>query len=275
MSPLFNVISLSVGILGVCWGVFAYLSPLKKKKPVYSCRTTRLIRDKINTINSLEVYYDKRKLSALTITKIALWNDGRETVSASDISPIDQLRIEAGSGNEILSCELLSQTKEANGFCYIVSEDKKSIYLSFDYLDYKEGAVLKIRHTGDSNSSLVLRGSIKAVKEIKRKGIVSVDNKEEQKNKVGRVAMWVSTCFIGLFALSFLFLGILVLFLPNPDLSRHFLERLISLPLPLFERLGISLMSITMGLVIVSYIVSSFRTLVPKELYAEYNDNDF
>ena len=158
-----------IGALGVILTTYFYFKTKKRKDPVYICKTTRLIQSNINQIDLLEVFYNSQKLNALSITKVVFWNAGRETISKSDIATKDRLRITIDEQYEILSCDVLTQTMKANDFVAQIADDKKSILISFDYINYEDGAVFKIRHTGSSSSNLRVEGQIKSVKAIRRK----------------------------------------------------------------------------------------------------------
>ena len=67
---LANAISLGVGVFGILLSCFFYLRSRKRKNPMFCTRTARLIREGINQIGGLEIYYDSRKLSALLPQKL-------------------------------------------------------------------------------------------------------------------------------------------------------------------------------------------------------------
>lgn len=208
-SPLISSLdyfSLAIGGIGIVISFLFFFLSRKKKIPVYRCRTTRLITSSINQIDELDILYDKKKLNALSITKVALWNAGRDTISWSDVSELDRLRISIGSDYEILSCVILKQTRIANNFSVQIADDKKSIYISFDYFDHNEGVVLKIRHTGSSSSEISVNGSIKAVQKIKRgdetMNITLNSSKKYQSMRKNR--WWFLLLGIVLFAFAFL-----------------------------------------------------------------------
>lgn len=172
-----DFLSWGIGILGLFFSVFFYLRSKKNRDPIYRCKTTQLIqRNTVSQIGNLEVYFDSIKLDALSITKIVLWNAGKDIISSSDVSDKDKVRIEIDKEYDILSCGVVKQTKEANNFDVEIAGDKKSVVITFDYMDYEEGAVIKLRHTGSSSSNLIVKGSIKAVKSIKRQDSSFVPN---------------------------------------------------------------------------------------------------
>ena len=180
-----SMISLIVGVLSLITGFIFFVKSKKIKSPVYLSRTTRLIYRSIDQIDKLEILYDGVKQPAMTITKLAFWNKGRETIQSQDLTSKDQLRIEIDKEYDILSCDILTQTKKANDFRAEITEDKRSIIVNFDYLDYQDGVVLKIRHTGWDSNDLVMKGSIKGatIKEI-----ISPDRKWKKWKIFSRIA---------------------------------------------------------------------------------------
>lgn len=82
--------------------------------------------------------------------------------------------MEVDNKYEILNCNILAQTKAANDFSVEIADNRKVIVVNFDYLDYNDGVVLRVRHTGENGQDLVMKGSVKAVKAIQRKGVPMV-----------------------------------------------------------------------------------------------------
>ena len=107
---------------------------------------------------------------------------------------------------------ILYQKNSANDFKIDVSEDNKSINISFDYFDFEEGIVLQIFHTGNSSKDISLTGTIKSVKSIKRKDVLNAllpsilvkvlrrDNNRPKRKIMNRTLGW-GTIAAGIFIL--------------------------------------------------------------------------
>lgn len=162
----FNIISFVVAIIGVVCTIVFSLKATKKKSPRYKTRTVTLLRADADNIDKLTVTFDGTVLNNFYTTKIAFWNNGRDTIQGDDISCVDPLRIIVNERSALLSCELIKQTHKSDDFSLKMSEDKKSVSLLFDYIDKGHGAVIKIRHTGDRD--VKVEGSIKTVNSIKK-----------------------------------------------------------------------------------------------------------
>jgi hypothetical protein len=174
-SPIFNMVSLILAIVGLIFTFYFYYKSKKNRKPTYVIRTINLVRKNIKKIETVEILYSGRRIENLSMTKIALWNDGKETINAIDVAISNPIRIDIDEEFEILESEILFQKNLANDFRINISHDKKSLLVNFDYFDYEEGIVLQISHTANSSASLKIEGAIKAVKKIVRKKIARIN----------------------------------------------------------------------------------------------------
>lgn len=110
------------------------------------------------------------KIENLSVSKIALWNSGRDTIDYTDVAKNDNLKIIIDSQYRILDCSILFQKNKANSFTVEISNDGKAVAINFDYFDCNEGVILQVFHTGNSSNNISLIGRIKSVNRIKRKG---------------------------------------------------------------------------------------------------------
>ncbi len=267
-----NVVSLIIAIIGIILSVYFYLKSKKTKKPYYSSRSLRLIGKEVNSIDGLKVFYDDKQLSALTITKFAFWNAGRETISFSDLSEKDILRIQSKDNIEILSCDVLTQSKDAFAFNTRIEDDGKTILLNFDYVDYRGGAILRIRHTGSSFNDLDLKGSIKTVDSVERKTVYSPSFYIFSSNNPFLNVLW--SCLLLLLGLFLFSLGIVVII--HPD----FLPRLSLIGLSdsnAYRIIGYVLCPflIVSGIVYIRFFLYKVRLSLPRKLNEVFWDEDF
>lgn len=168
-SNIFNVFSLAISILGIFFSVFFYFKCKKVKIPVYMIRTINLVRENISKIESLEILFANKKIKNLSISKIAIWNEGRETIDIKDVVKHNPLRLRISKDFVFLDAKLVYENKPANGFEISISNDKKYVDIQFEYFDFEDGIVLELYHTGKSSNDIILEGQIKSVKEIKYK----------------------------------------------------------------------------------------------------------
>lgn len=207
----YNIFATALGVLGICSSVVVYMKSKKNKAPTYIVRTINLMTKRIRNIDILQVLYAGQNISNLSVTKIAFWNAGKETIDKSDIACISPIKIEIDPEYDMLDANILFQKNKSNNFKIELSEDKKNISINFDYLDHKEGAVIQILHTGNDNGDLSISGSIKTVKAIKRCGesatfiAMLFDMQQMKMQKTFRYAIMLAGCLVIFFAFFILF----------------------------------------------------------------------
>lgn len=215
-NPVFNIVAFLLGVSSIISTVYFYFKSKKIKQPTYVVRTINLIKEKFQKIDSVQILYSGERIKDLSITKIALWNDGKDTISLSDVAQIDCLRIEILPEFQILDCEILFTKNEANAFSLVMDTGHKFIDIKFDFFDFAEGVVIQIFHTGNSSDDIVLRGKIKTVKKIKRRMIDS-GFLPSSFDKILRGYNISNKLSKKVLAISVIMVGILFLFIPFID----------------------------------------------------------
>lgn len=164
-NPFLNLIFLILAIASVVISIFLYFKSKKIKEPTYLIKNFSIIDDSISVIKELNIKYMAKDIKRLTISKISFWNNGRETIEGSDIAPADKLRIKMESDEEIISAKVILESRKANNINVNIENNETFIY--FDFLDYGDGAILDIYHTGSAEISPKIVGTIKGANPIK------------------------------------------------------------------------------------------------------------
>lgn len=167
-NPWINIIFYCLTTISIPLMIYFYFKSKKNKKPTYAIRTVNLVKEKIKKIKSVEIYYKGQFIDNISVTKIAIWNAGKDTISKTDIAENDLFRIEISKKFKILDCEILTENNTANGFGLIKKSENK-LLINFDYFDRNEGIVLQIYHTAPDSKSLEILGSFKGTESIIRK----------------------------------------------------------------------------------------------------------
>lgn len=170
----FNCITLILSVAAIPMTIWIFYQSNKKKLPTYMLRTISLVAGKVQTIKSIHIKYQDQEINNLAITKLALWNDGKDTIKADDFAKNGPLKIIIDNNYQILDYELLYQKQPKNNFNLKLSKDKKAIDISFEYFSYLEGVIIQIYHTGHRNSNIELEGQIKSNQKINRKTTNSI-----------------------------------------------------------------------------------------------------
>lgn len=161
----------SSGIMGIVFLILAvgaivvayvlYRKGRRVKDPSWAIRSDNLIKEYTARLSDLSVLYKGDSVENLSISKVLFWNRGGDTINRGDIAPADLLRITGVGDVRLLDVRVAQVNSEAAHFSITLSEDQKSAYLGFDYLDKGKGAVIQVVHSGTSSEDVQVLGSIK------------------------------------------------------------------------------------------------------------------
>jgi len=202
-----------VGIIAFISSIYFYKKSKKNRHPTYIIRTINLIKEKIQKIETVEIRYSGEVVNNLSISKIAFWNDGKETINSTDIAQIRPIKVKINDEFQILDAKILFQKNEANDFKIQISNNHKFIDVTFDYIDFEDGFVIQVYHTGNSSDDIHIEGQIKSVKSIIRKDVskslspFSISRLLNKKNMISKNRMksiigW-TTLILGVFFICF------------------------------------------------------------------------
>lgn len=113
-NPWLAIISTFIGILSLILGIIFFIKSKKTKNPKVQIRSINLLRDSVEKFNGLQILYNGNKIPNVTVTKIALWNDGKDTINNSDIASADPLLIKCKDDYLILEAKIIYTKKESN-----------------------------------------------------------------------------------------------------------------------------------------------------------------
>lgn len=173
-NPWLNLIFLALAIVSIFISLFLYFLSKKEKSPSFNIKHFNLVKGHIRKLDRVKITYDDEEVEDLTLTRVSFWNQGRETIDKSDIAQADPIRIQLPEGAILLESSLDYVHNPVNNISIHLSEDRRCLYISFDYLYISEGCTLTLYHTADSNEVRFL-GTIKGSDRIK-KGVVEKDD---------------------------------------------------------------------------------------------------
>ncbi len=160
VSLLLTIGSFSLGIMSLLLTLYLYNKGRKYKKINYAKKSHVLIQDFESNINKLSLKYDETVVENVTITFLAIWNGGNDTICLSDTSGAAPLSVYTADKSQILEAKIIYSSNKLNGF-KIKKTDKDGFEMSFDYIEKKEGIILEIIHTGTSSKSITATCHIK------------------------------------------------------------------------------------------------------------------
>lgn len=159
-----NVIFLLIAILSIIISIYLYLKAKRRKKPIFCKRSVNVVSDSIQSLGDIKVTYLNKPIENLTITKVAIWNSGNETLNCTDQAPSDKLRIEAEEGIKIFNAEIIYESNPTNNFN--VHLNSNVIDFFFDFFDQNQGCIVKIIHSGKKSDNILIKGTFKGVGNI-------------------------------------------------------------------------------------------------------------
>lgn len=167
-NPWLALAGFLVTVFSLALAVIFYLRSRKRKLIRYAVRSTNMVKGLVSKIESLEMLYKGQRVEDLTVTRIAIWNAGEETINSDDVASGDPLCIRVGEGLKVLDEKILSIKNPTNQFAVERCPDQQGVVMKFDYLDSDEGAVIQIFHTGTSSDQVKIEGTIKGLGKVPR-----------------------------------------------------------------------------------------------------------
>lgn len=157
-NPWLNIIFFALAIISIILAVIFYYKAIKSKKPIYDIETNRLVNNDLSGLKKIEIKYNNTIISNLSVTKIALWNSGKDSIRRNDIASSDPILV-CTKDNIILYDFEIVHAKPVNN---IVAEkiSENSISISFEFLDFHEGIVLNVYHNGKNNNDIEIKGTL-------------------------------------------------------------------------------------------------------------------
>jgi hypothetical protein len=161
-AALVNLLSLSFGLVGIVLAVVFY----KAGKPVhclsYATRTFRIISEKAQKVQGLEVRFRGARVNAISITRMAIWNGGTEALRNTDISEGEPLVIRPRDNVNILQADLVELTSRANkpSIEPVVQGGASGYLFRFEFLNPADGVVISLIHDGTDVTDVSLTGTL-------------------------------------------------------------------------------------------------------------------
>ena len=169
-SPIASGIALLLGVAALVTGYIYYLRAKREKRPLWVIVTTNVVGKVGDELGeSLSVHYKRRAISTVSISRIAFWNAGSQTINKDDIPPGDRLRIATTDpSHRVLEVRVIGHNSAGSQFdSEPVSEHgAREVPIRFDFMDRTNGCVFQVIHTGLSSADLALRGTLKGAQPL-------------------------------------------------------------------------------------------------------------
>jgi hypothetical protein len=150
---VFSVVLGVVGVVGIVYTVYYGRRSQKKKLMVYEVSRPIVLAQAFSPEDDykLSVLLERKgstteKIDSVYTTFLKFANLGKETIRGNDIAPANPLRVTA-EGSRILDMRVAGITRKVNNVVLrnqVMDVERASAYVDFDFLDYQDGALVKI-----------------------------------------------------------------------------------------------------------------------------------
>ena len=143
--------------------IVIYFLSRKVKEPTYLFTSDNLVAGLASQYSGLAVTFAGQTIESVSVTKLAFWNSGRETIERGDVPPDAQLVVPFPTGVNLLDCRVLYSSSPANKFTSTIRQtgDTRSVVVEFDFLDCGQGGIAQVIHDGPVISELDMGGYVK------------------------------------------------------------------------------------------------------------------
>lgn len=170
-SPVITIGGFALGIIGVVLAIFFYARSKKERVPCFESSSSTLIEGLHKTLDGLQLHYKGTPQERITVTKLAFWNAGKETIDKRDLVEADPVGLVYPSTLNILDIQVTKVSTKSNSVnlgSAVNQGDVCFFPINFEYLDNKDYFVLQIVHNGKESECIGIKGKIKGVRDIEK-----------------------------------------------------------------------------------------------------------
>jgi hypothetical protein len=157
-------IGLATGFVGIVLAVVFFVLGKRERLLRYETMSYHLVTKRLGAIDGLSVAYRGTVVSSLSVTKIAIWNGGREAIRGTDISTTDKLHLRTSDKRELYHCSVTTETSRAIHASALLPNTPGTFYtscpLAFDHLNHRQGFVVEVIHSFDRDTTIEIVGEV-------------------------------------------------------------------------------------------------------------------
>ena len=171
------------GILGVAISIIFFIRSRRFQIPAYYKKTIHWYDGKSVPHDDIKMTFRGENITRFTISHIAFWNAGNQTIRISDFASASPLRLKIPKEIDLYDVRLTGTTTNEIGAQISLPDPdilkagkEKEIPVIFDYLDENDGFLIQIIHNGNSDNSIEFAGKLPGVYEFKRSSSSSINH---------------------------------------------------------------------------------------------------
>jgi len=151
------IVTICVAVAFGAVSIVLALRLAKKKKPVWASNTMHIVGRGTDAPEELKLYFGNKQVEDVYRSRVAFFNRGNETIRKEDIT--EAIIIHFPDAEILTFPNVLHRSKQAIGFSVENSfVDESAVCVDFTYLDYHDGGVFEVLHTGTSD--IACKGNI-------------------------------------------------------------------------------------------------------------------
>lgn len=164
-------------IIGIPLTIYTYFKSKKEKSLKFEIKSNNIFKNFESIIENVKVTCENKNISTLTITKVLMWCNGKETIYDTDIATQMPLIIKTREDKDILEAKVISSNNLANNV-HLEKLENNLYKINFEFLDNKDGFIIQVVHTGSNSNDIIVDGKIKGIEKnignnfFKKKGIL-------------------------------------------------------------------------------------------------------
>lgn len=179
-NPIISIGGFALGIIGIVLAVIFYARSKKDRLPCFEVNSNTLIEGLHKALDGLQLHYKGTPQARITVTKLAFWNAGRETIDKRDLVEKDPIGIACPNTLAILDIQVTQVSAKSNSVRLGSAVEQGDVHfypINFEYLDNNDYFVIQIVHTGQESEDIEVIGKIKGVKEIEKTIDAKIDKR--------------------------------------------------------------------------------------------------
>lgn len=173
-----------IGLVGVGATVGVYLVTRSVKRPCWSVHTVDLVTKSTAQLRGLTITFNGKPVSDLSVSRVVLFNAGREPIRRQDLAPAAPLALEVPRDVTMLDAALVSENNRVNRIGVRFEPANNRALVDFDYLSTNDGAVFDVVHYGGGQPMAVVGGVVIGAR-VRQLSVAKPD-------PVGKVLSWLA-----------------------------------------------------------------------------------
>ena len=158
-----------IGILGVLFAIYSLFITRAVLKISSHLEYKSLIGSFHSALpQNINITYDNNPVEKVSSSVFVIWNSGNKVIDGERLNTIDPLRIEASDDTHILRYNIQKVNNKTNNIKIVPHHhSSNTLFISFDFLNKKDGLRVEVLHTG-SIESLCVKGTLKGIKPLNK-----------------------------------------------------------------------------------------------------------